>query len=269
MKQQRRFFTLIELLVVIAIIAILAAILLPALQQARERAMSTTCVNNLKQLGVGGRMYMDSHRGFWFHSNNDHKANTYVYQMALDGHFSIPGWDAHNTPGFLRCPTMPFNEDNYGVFQAYSACYNNGANMSGGGYGDYDPPGFFLDNPQFLEGCTGNTGATRKFVKQLSPSDVLWMVDGNNHVGTARLRMVVWGNFSSEVSVGQIFMTHAGRANLLSVAGAVSSASNEGVYDFYGPLARGAGEYFSTRVQDYRVPGGADGALSTLIHKEW
>lgn len=86
----RRAFTLVELLVVIAVIAILAAIVLPSLSQAKFSARRIKCVNNLRQLGLASQMYWDE---------NDGEAFRYITGVSNAGTIYWFGWIEPWIPG--------------------------------------------------------------------------------------------------------------------------------------------------------------------------
>lgn len=152
----RRGFTLIELLVVIAIIAILAAILFPVFAQAREKARTTACLSNTKQLGTASAMYMQD----W----DEQLVPTYQY----DGPAVCPNlrwWYDMVTP-YVK---------NWGVFQCGSGkgfvtCGKTKVDVNAGTPGVWNSYGTCSNN-----WCVGSFGGAKSLAAVVEPANTIWI----------------------------------------------------------------------------------------------
>ena len=269
----KRSFTLIELLVVIAIIAILAAILLPALQSARARAQNTSCINNLKQMALAARNYTDDHRGFWPGNSGTKPSGSKSAQWPWPQHltrgkyFNVPAPEnPYNVqpklPDFAVCPSLtPQKTDTR--YECYGAVVmTNTDRASGLGIEK-------IDTPAYKIGVTGAYNAFRPITvinTGVSPSTQIWLADSVNAIGRLDSRLVIVGPADDW---GALYAVHNGRINFAAVAGNAESVPGDNISDYFGHQGAIQGTqggikivgqyYYSRKIPYYRVVKGESG----------
>ncbi len=212
----RRCFTLIELLVVIAIIAILAAILLPALQKARARGQATQCTGRLKQHGTALTMYANDFKGILPAADKNATAtaqypyvNDYVWHELLTRSNYLP------VGNVLLCPSLdPFR---YSGARYYTYGYNSG-------YGG-EHAAAFLDLKRLQLKNIPDTWVVFK------PTTFPLVADssrpgtaGGDSLSQSSSLLYPCYKFNQSSTTSRVHVRHLGRANLVFADGHAESA---------------------------------------------